>query len=90
VIQIVGYLGSAGAAVMWLPQTIRAVRHRRHAALLAGISPGAYIGAIVFNALLLTYGLVSSAGPVVVAGAVNLACAAVIVSVLLAARRSSA
>ena len=87
---IVGYFGSAGAALMWVPQTIRVLRHRCHAATLAGISPGAYISAIVFNALLLTYGLVSHAGPVIVAGAVNLACATAIVTVLMAARGSSA
>lgn len=89
-IQVVGYLGSAGAAVMWIPQAHRAIRLRRQAAALAGISLAAYLWATVFNALLLTYGLMSHAGPVVLAGSVNLACAAVIVTTLVAARRASA
>jgi uncharacterized protein with PQ loop repeat len=87
VIQVVGYLGSLGAAVMWIPQTHRAVRNRRDRATLAGISLTAYAVAAVFNALLVVYGLLSDAGPVVVAGAVNVVCATAIVSVLLTARR---
>jgi uncharacterized protein with PQ loop repeat len=88
VIQVVGYLGSLGAAVMWIPQTHRAVRNRRDLTRLAGISLTAYVVAAVFNALLLAYGLLSDAGPVVVAGAVNLVCATAIVAVLVGARRS--
>jgi uncharacterized protein with PQ loop repeat len=87
VIQVVGYLGSTGAAVMWVPQAVRALRHRGQPSALAGISATAYAGAVLFNALLLTYGLLQDAGPVVVAGCVNLACALVIVAVVLDARR---
>ncbi len=74
---------------MWVPQALRAVHHRRSPATLAGISLAAYLVAIGFNALLLSYGLLSHAGPVVVAGAVNLGCAAIIVTVLLMARRTA-
>lgn len=88
-IQVVGYLASLGAAVMWIPQTHRAVRNRRDLATLAGISLTAYAVAAAFNALLLTYGLLSDAGPVVVAGTVNLVCATAIVAVLLHARRTA-
>jgi hypothetical protein len=89
-IQAVGYLGSAGAAVMWIPQAARAVRGRHDAATLAALSPIAYIIAIVFNALLLVYGRAASARPVELAGAVNMTCATTIVVVLLAARRKAA
>jgi uncharacterized protein with PQ loop repeat len=85
-VHAVGYFGSAGAAVMWIPQAVRAVRLRRQTAALAGISLAAYVMAMVFNALLLSYGLLASAGPVVLAGCVNLACATVITSVLLLSR----
>jgi uncharacterized protein with PQ loop repeat len=89
VIQAVGYLGSAGAAVMWVPQALRAVRRRHQVSSLAGLSATAYIMAMVFNALLLTYGLLNHADPVVVAGTVNLACATVTVTVVLLARRTA-
>ena len=88
-IELVGYLGSLGAALMWLPQTFRAVRHRRDAQVLHGISAPTYLTAIVFNALLLTYGLLQDAAPVALAGSINLACAAVITTVVLSARRST-
>jgi uncharacterized protein with PQ loop repeat len=87
VIQAVGYLGSAGAALMWVPQAFRAVRHRRDPSTLAGISLVAYLVAMAFNALLLTYGVLSDAGPVQLAGCLNFVCAGVIVSVVLRARR---
>jgi uncharacterized protein with PQ loop repeat len=86
VIQTIGYLGSAGAAVMWVPQAVRAVRARHDAAVLAALSPAAYLVAIAFNALLLVYGLSVAARPVEVAGAVNLLCAGTIVAVLVSAR----
>lgn len=86
-IEAVGYLGSAGAAVMWLPQTARALRGRHDAAALSALSPVAYLTAIVFNALLLGYGLSTQARPVELAGAVNLTCATTIVAVLAASRR---
>ncbi|MEZ0580315.1 hypothetical protein [Nocardioides sp. MH1] len=88
-IQVVGYLGSLGAAIMWIPQAVRAARHRHDLAALAGISTTAYASAAVFNALLLAYGWLSDAGPVVVAGAVNLTCATAIVTVLVGARRTA-
>ncbi|HWJ81168.1 MAG TPA: hypothetical protein VNS55_02925 [Nocardioides sp.] len=88
-IEAVGYVGSAGAALMWMPQAARALRHRRQAARLAGISASAYLWAIAFNALLLGYGLLGHAAPVVLAGSVNLACASLIVAVVLVARRSA-
>jgi hypothetical protein len=78
-VQAVGYFGSAGAAVMWIPQAVRAVRLRRQTSALAGISPAAYVMAMAF-------GLLTNAGPVVLAGCVNLACATVITSVLLRSR----
>lgn len=85
-IEVVGYVGSAGAATMWLPQAARAVRHRHDDERLASLSLATYAVALVFNSLLLTYGLVHDARPVVVAGVVNLGCAAVIVTVLGARR----
>ncbi|RZA11075.1 MAG: hypothetical protein EOP93_23980 [Lysobacteraceae bacterium] len=88
-ITIIGYVGAAGAATMWLPQAARAIRHRHHAAALASISLSTYSMAVLFNALLLAYGVLRDAQPVVVAGAVNLACALVIVTVLAACRRTS-
>ena len=88
-LQAIGYVGSAGAALMWVPQAFRAVRHRRDAQALAGISPVASLGAVLFNALLLSYGLTSDAAPVVVAGSANLVCATVIVAVLATSRRAS-
>lgn len=86
VIDAVGYLASLGAACMWLPQTIRAFRLRHSAAALEGLSLSAYAVAVVFNALLLTYGTLEHARPVQVAGTLNLLCAAVIVGLLLARR----
>jgi uncharacterized protein with PQ loop repeat len=85
-VQAVGYLGSAGAAVMWIPQALRVVRHRRDAHSISGVSPAAYLMAMAFNALLVSYGLLNHAGPVMLAGCINLVCASVIVSVLLRAR----
>jgi len=89
VIQAVGYVGSLGAAVMWMPQVGRVVRFRHSAAALRGVSLGTYLVAIAFNALLLTYGLLNRAAPVTVAGTINLGCAVVIVAVLLRVRRRS-
>jgi uncharacterized protein with PQ loop repeat len=89
VIEVVGYFGSAGAAVMWLPQVVRVIRHRNDLDALAGISAVAYLTAVLFNALLLSYGWLSHAAPVVLAGSVNLGCASVIV-LLLGRARSAA
>ena len=88
-IQTIGYLGTTGAALMWVPQAVRAVRHRADIHAIAGISLTTYLLAIVFNALLLTYGLLKDATPVALAGSINLACATVIVGVVLGTRRSS-
>ncbi|MBS44368.1 MAG: hypothetical protein CMH83_14625 [Nocardioides sp.] len=86
-LDLVGGAAAAGAASMWLPQAARAVRvRRRDPGALAGISLATYAVAVLFNALLLVYGLAEHAVPVVVAGAVNLLCAGVIVAVVLPAR----
>jgi hypothetical protein len=74
---------------MWLPQAFRAVRFRADPDAIGGISATTYVCAMVFNALLLMYGLVNHASPVAVAGTVNLACAIVIVTVVYLARRSA-
>jgi uncharacterized protein with PQ loop repeat len=89
-IEAIGYVGSAGAACMWMPQAYRAIRLRHDPAALAALSTTAYATAIVFNALLLTYGVLSSAVPVALAGAINLGCATVILSVLVSVRRGAA
>jgi uncharacterized protein with PQ loop repeat len=89
VIEAVGYIGSVGAAVMWMPQVRRVVRLRHRAAALRGMSVAGYLVAIVFNALLLAYGFLNQAVPVAVAGVVNLGCAAVIVVLLMRARRQA-
>ncbi len=80
-LEAIGYVGSAGAATMWLPQAARAWRHRRDADKLGGLSFTAYGVAIIFNALLLTYGVTTDAPPVIVAACVNLLCALVIVAI---------
>lgn len=88
-IEAIGYLASAGAASMWLPQTVRAFRLRHAGTAMEGLSLPAYAVAVLFNALLLSYGTLEHARPVMVAGALNLACALVIVT-LLVRRRASA
>lgn len=90
-IDAVGFVGSAGAAVMWVPQALRVLRLRRSGLPLQGVSPAAYAVAVVFNVLLAWYGLTEHAVPVVVAGTVNLVCAAVIVGAIALprARRST-
>jgi len=89
-IEAVGFVGSAGAAVMWIPQAVRVLRLRRSGAVLQGVSPAAYAVAMVFNALLALYGYEERAVPVEVAGAVNLVCATVIIGAILLPRRSAA
>lgn len=81
-LEAIGYIGSAGAATMWIPQAARAWKHRNDPAALAGISLSAYAVAVLFNLLLLTYGIVSEANPVIVAGVVNLICALAIVTLI--------
>lgn len=85
-IEAIGYVGSAGAATMWVPQAARAVRHRTDPDVLASLSLASYSVAVVFNILLFTYGSLEHARPVMLAGTVNLLCAALIVTVLLTAR----
>jgi len=86
-VESIGYVGSAGAASMWVPQVVRAIRHRHDHGVLRGLSLEGYALAIVFNALLVAYSVLTSAHPAVVAGIVNLVCAFVIVSFVLPARR---
>lgn len=87
VIELVGYLAAAGAASMWLPQAARAVRRRHQPEELGSLSLVTYGVAVLFNVLLLAYGVLEHAAPVVVAGATNLVCASVIVVVVAGARR---
>ncbi|WP_300677958.1 hypothetical protein [Nocardioides sp.] len=86
-LEAIGYVGSAGAATMWIPQAARAWQHRRDQHALGGISASAYAVAIVFNALLLTYGITTDAPPVIVAAVVNLLCACTIVTIIRVASR---
>lgn len=85
-ISAIGYLASVGALFMWWPQSWRVVAHRHDARSLEGISPGAFSTAMVFNALLLTYGVGTDGVPVIVAGSVNFAMSSCIVAVLAWAR----
>ncbi|TWG98516.1 hypothetical protein L615_000300000080 [Nocardioides sp. J9] len=86
-VEAIGYVGSAGAATMWIPQAVRAVRHRADPQALAALSRTTYLVAVVFNVLLASYGLAMEARPVVLAGAVNLCCASVILGALAAGAR---
>jgi hypothetical protein len=81
-INVVGYLASLGAVSMWLPQAWRVHRHRHDAAVLAGVSVLAYATAMVFNGLLLAYGVGSDSVPVALSGGVNLVMSAFIVAVV--------
>lgn len=89
-IEAIGYVGSAGAATMWLPQAVRAVRHRRDPGALASLSRTTYTVAIGFNILLATYGSLEHARPVVLAGVVNLVCASVILWAIVTGTRRGA
>ena len=84
-IEFVGYLASAGAIAMWLPQVARAFLNRTNPSYLHAISASAYSVAIAFNALLIAYGTLVGSVPVVCAGAVNLVCAAVIIGLKVSA-----
>ena len=86
-IELVGYVGSVGAALMWLPQASRAVAGRRDPTAVAGISPTSFLLAMLFNALLASYGTLEHATPVVVAGCVNFCCAVAIMTSIAASRR---
>jgi hypothetical protein len=85
-IEAIGYVGAAGAASMWMPQMVRAIRNRRDHDALHGLSLGGYAVAIVFNALLIAYSATTAARPALVAGIVNLVCAFVIVAFVLPSR----
>lgn len=88
-IDVIGYLASLGALLMWLPQGWRAVRHRHAPETLAGISVLAYGTGFLFNALLLVYGLGTHGVPVVAAASVNIVMSSLIVTVVLRARARS-
>ena len=81
-VELIGYLASLGAMSMWVPQAWRVHRHRRDAAVLAGVSVPAYATAVLFNALLLAYGVGSDAAPVALSGAVNVVMSGFIVAVV--------
>jgi uncharacterized protein with PQ loop repeat len=85
-IDAVGYLASLGALLMWLPQGWRIIRHRHEVPSLAGISVAGYYTGMLFNALLLIYGIGTSAIPVIVAAGVNLFMSSLIVTVVTRAR----
>jgi len=72
VVTFVGYLASLGAVSMWVPQAWRVHSHRQDAAVLAGVSVLAYAVGMLFNTLLLIYGVGSGSGPVALSGGVNL------------------
>ena len=85
---MVGYLASLGAVSMWVPQAWRVHLHRRDAAVLAGVSVAAYAVGMVFNALLLTYGVGSGSAPVALSGGVNLVLCTFIAAVVARGRRT--
>lgn len=85
--ELVGYVGSAGAALMWLPQVATAIRGRRVAGAHEGISPASFALALVFNALLVSYGALEHAAPVVLAGCINFCCAVAILVTVATGRR---
>jgi hypothetical protein len=67
---------------MWLPQGRRVISHRNDREVLAGVSVVAYGTGFVFNALLLVYGIGTSAIPVAAAACVNLVMSSLIVIVV--------
>jgi uncharacterized protein with PQ loop repeat len=82
VIDAIGYLASLGALLMWLPQGWRVVHHRHEDEVLAGVSVMAYSAGLLFNALLLVYGIGTSGIPVITAACVNLTMSSLIVIVV--------
>jgi uncharacterized protein with PQ loop repeat len=86
VIELVGYLASLGAIAMWLPQVVRTLRHRHDRAYLHAISLGGFGMGIAFNALLIVYGTMTHAIPVIAAGGVNIVCSMLIVGLKVQAR----
>jgi hypothetical protein len=87
VVSLVGYLAGLGAVSMWVPQAWRVHTHRGDAAVLAGVSVTAYAVAVVFNALLLAYGIGTTSAPVSLSGAVNLVLSLFIATVVARGRR---
>jgi hypothetical protein len=87
VVSLVGYLAGLGAVSMWVPQAWRVHVNRHDAAVLAGISALAYAVGMLFNALLLTYGVGSRSGPVALSGGVNLVLCSFITVVVSRGRR---
>jgi uncharacterized protein with PQ loop repeat len=85
-IDAIGYLASLGALLMWLPQGWRVIHQRHDGESLAGISVAAYYAGMLFNALLLVYGIGTNGVPVVVAACVNLVMSMLIVTVVTKAR----
>lgn len=81
-VRLIGYLASLGAISMWVPRAWRVHRHRHDVAVLAGVSVLAYATAMVFNGLLLAYGVGSDSVPVALSGAVNLVMSGFIVAVV--------
>jgi uncharacterized protein with PQ loop repeat len=86
VIDAIGYLASLGALLMWFPQGWRVVSNRHSARTLEGISVPAYSTGMLFNALLLIYGIGTHAIPVVAAACVNLVMSVLIVTVVTRSR----
>jgi uncharacterized protein with PQ loop repeat len=89
VIDAIGYLASLGALLMWLPQGWRVILHKEDTQALAGISIAAYATGMLFNALLLIYGIGTSGIPVIVAASVNLVMSSLIVTIVTRARARS-
>lgn len=85
-IDAIGYLASLGALLMWLPQGWRVIAQRHDGDALAGISVAAYYAGMLFNALLLVYGIGTHGIPVVAAACVNLVMSVLIVTVVTRAR----
>ena len=81
-IDAIGYLASLGALLMWLPQGWRVIQQRHDVRALSGISVTAYYAGMLFNALLLVYGIGTHGVPVIVAACVNLVMSLLIVSVV--------
>lgn len=89
VIDVIGYLASLGALLMWLPQGWRVIRRRLDPDALEGISVSAYATGMLFNVLLLVYGIGTGGTPVIVAASVNLVMSSLIAAVVSKSRAQS-
>jgi hypothetical protein len=67
---------------MWLPQGWRVIHHRHDDGVLAGVSVVAFGNGLLFNALLLVYGIGTRGIPVVAAACINLLMSSLIVIVV--------